>query len=259
MQIDFHYYCIGVLARAAGFNSKDALTIAYASQYVDDSTEGELIPIEAKGESLQFDPVLTSYKKLDAINAMSWSAQKRVWIPFHFIPSQPFDAGKRQAFSFVTRPGSQFARLLLAQAAKETLANHKRRLCRIGVALHTYADSWSHKDFSGRKHRDENDVEGIHVYNQADGEWEHLKVENFLYDVLPAIGHAQAGFFPDLTFQKWKFTLKPSGKEIIRDNTEEFLQAAKDIYDLLKEMEKSDLEPLIPWEELEAGPGILTG
>jgi hypothetical protein len=33
MQKDFHYYCIGVLARAGGFSKQDALTIAYASQY----------------------------------------------------------------------------------------------------------------------------------------------------------------------------------------------------------------------------------
>ena len=32
MQIDFHYYCVAVIARAAGFNSEDALIIAYASQ-----------------------------------------------------------------------------------------------------------------------------------------------------------------------------------------------------------------------------------
>jgi hypothetical protein len=38
MQKDFHYYCTAVLARAAGFSPRDALTIAYASQYVDHST-----------------------------------------------------------------------------------------------------------------------------------------------------------------------------------------------------------------------------
>ena len=36
MQRDLHYYGIGALARAAGFNRDDALTIAYASQYTDD-------------------------------------------------------------------------------------------------------------------------------------------------------------------------------------------------------------------------------
>ena len=41
MQTDFHFYCVAVLARAAGFSPDDALVLAYASQYVDDATEGE--------------------------------------------------------------------------------------------------------------------------------------------------------------------------------------------------------------------------
>ena len=57
MQKDFHYHCIAVLARAAGFRQADALTIAYASQYVDDSTESEPIRV---GE-LMFDPVRTAH------------------------------------------------------------------------------------------------------------------------------------------------------------------------------------------------------
>lgn len=34
MKQDFHFYCIGVLANAAGFSKEEALTIAYSSQYV---------------------------------------------------------------------------------------------------------------------------------------------------------------------------------------------------------------------------------
>ena len=57
MKKDFHYYCIGVLAKATGFKEDDALTIAYASQYVDDATESEPIRV---GEML-FDPVRTAH------------------------------------------------------------------------------------------------------------------------------------------------------------------------------------------------------
>ena len=70
MQQDFHYYAIGILARAAGFNPADALVIATASQYVDDATESERIPIQVNGATLQFDPVLTAYKKLDALKSI---------------------------------------------------------------------------------------------------------------------------------------------------------------------------------------------
>jgi len=65
MQRDLHYYGIGALARAAGFNRDDALTIAYASQYTDDSTESDLIQLELDEGHLKFDPVRTSYAGLE--------------------------------------------------------------------------------------------------------------------------------------------------------------------------------------------------
>jgi hypothetical protein len=93
MEKDFHYYCIGTLARASGFAPEDALTIAYASQYVDDSTESEPMRI---GEMI-FDPVRTSY---EGLRSYDWSVQKRVLIPFHFISY----ARKPQAF----KPGDEW-------------------------------------------------------------------------------------------------------------------------------------------------------
>ena len=49
MDKDIHYYCVCVLAKAAGFSEADALTIGYASQYVDDSTESEPIQVGVFG------------------------------------------------------------------------------------------------------------------------------------------------------------------------------------------------------------------
>jgi hypothetical protein len=186
VQKDFHYYCVAVLARAAGFNKKDALTIAYASQYVDDATESELIRLEIPGADLKFDPVRTAYAGLDMTGALAWSAQKRVYLPFHFIPSLPFSPKESDTFSFVTQPAvdehrggtRSFAELLLEEAESESRRNRKRRLCRIGVALHTYADTWAHQRFSGRHNREENDVENICVW--ADGDYKHLKLENLI-------------------------------------------------------------------------------
>ena len=37
MQIDFHFYTIYALARAAGFMPDNAFTIGYASQHTDDA------------------------------------------------------------------------------------------------------------------------------------------------------------------------------------------------------------------------------
>jgi hypothetical protein len=250
MQRDLHYYGIGALARAAGFNRNDALTIAYASQYTDDSTESDLIQLELDESHLKFDPVRTSYAGLETIHSLTWSAQKRVWIPFHFLPPRPFDPDDSQSFSFLTEPNSPFGQLLLAQAAKEPLENHNRRLCRIGVALHTFADSWSHQDFSGRESRGENDVESISLRNRTTNRWRKLVIENLIFDALPFIGHGEAGFFPDLAFQEWKCVVG-NGRQVERDNIETFADAAKAIYDQLCPMDKTDPSPPVPWDEIE--------
>jgi len=250
MQKDFHYYCIAVLAKAAGFNKKDALAIAYASQYTDDATESELVRLAIPGADLRFDPVRTAYSGLEMAGALTWSAQKRVYIPFHFIPPLPFAPRYSKSFSFVTQPAAEqgsFAAWLLQEAQSEPLENHRRRLCRIGIALHTFADTWAHQRFSGRHNRDENDVENICVW--ADGGCRRLKLENLLLDALPQIGHAEAGYFPDLSFQKWKYdSRRESGVE--RDNTAEFLKAARTIYDALAAMEKTEPDGPIPWQEI---------
>ena len=263
MQKDFHYYCVAVLARAAGFTKNDAHTIGYASQYVDDATEGEGIKLGTKRNYLKFDPVRTAYDlhKLDqGLQSLNWSPQKRIFIPFHFLPALPFDPDRARGFSFITEPDSTFARILLTRAAR--MNDPKRRLCAIGIAVHTYADTWSHQGFSGRRAVPENDVESIHLYDRPARRWKHLRLENLALDVLPQIGHAEAGFFPDLPFQKWKCTTKwrtttgSKQKKLRRDNTEVFLEAAHEIYKRLRAMRKSRSSKPILWKDLK--PEIAT-
>lgn len=235
MEKDFHYYCIGTLARASGFAPEDALTIAYASQYVDDSTESEPMRI---GEMI-FDPVRTSY---EGLRSYDWSVQKRVLIPFHFIPPEPIQSPKD---SFVTAPNSPFALRILREASDE--AHSRRRLCRLGVAFHILSDAWAHEGFSGRRH-EENDVENI--YHKKGRKWKHLLLDNFLLDVVPQIGHAEAGHFPDQPFLHWKYTRRMTNEEIRRNNTNIFLSAAKTIYDLLLDIDKPESDTPIAWESL---------
>ena len=139
MQQDFHFYCIGVIAKAAGFSKKEALTIAYSSQYTDDSTESEPIRV---GEML-FDPVRTAHK---GIKAFEWSVQKRVFLAFHFIPAKPIETPQD---TFCTMSNSEFAQMILHRACKER--SKRLRPYRIGIALHTFADCWAHQYFSGRE------------------------------------------------------------------------------------------------------------
>ena len=238
MNTDLHFYGTAVLARAGGFSETEALTIAYADQYVDDATEGEPIRV---GDVI-FEPVRTAQFGLDAYN---WSVQKRIFIPFHFIPPRPI---RCSSDTFVTTPGSAFAKMVWADACLEP--DQCLRLIRMGIALHTFADTWSHKWFSGRRHA-ENNVEAIHLFQNP--RWKHLKLENFYLDLMPQVGHAEAGAYPDMPQVRWKYRRHGRKRLSERNNTEDFLKAFKCIHQLLCTAEKDDAGPITPWDDLK-GP-----
>ena len=236
MNKDLHFYGLAVLARAGGFSEKDALTMAYASQYVDDATESEPLQI---GQML-FEPVRTAHYGLEAYN---WSVQKRIYIPFHFLPSNPL---RKPSDTFVTSPGSRFAGMIWEFASSEP--DPASRIIRMGIALHTFADTWSHKWFSGRQHS-ENDVENIHVFE--DKRWRHLTFENIYLDLMPQVGHAEAGAYPDQPHLRWKYLRSGYKNLSVRDNTEEFMSACHEIHSLLCKATKPYTLPLISWDDLD--------
>jgi hypothetical protein len=83
-----------------------------------------------------------------------------------------------------------------------------RNLYRVGIALHTYADSWAHQDFTGR--------------------WEDWNVVD-ANSSLPAIGHAQVTGRPDDWDSTWEDPrLKPEYRTV--DNRLRTLEAAKMVY-----------------------------
>ena len=248
MQRDFHFYATMVLARAAGFNDKDAWIIATSSQYVDDSTEHLPIYIKVNGDMLIFDPTCTSYSKINPAS-LDWTNQKRVWIPFHFLPGHLFRPNKSLHFSYLTIPNSAFGQFLLQQAIYEPLSNYKHRLVRIGVATHTFADSFSHAGFSGRHSRSENDVKHFSLWKN--GQWDESIIRKTFLNISPQIGHAEARSYPDYSSRKWRCELGEPSREIERDNVLTFLKAAKAIYLCFFEIRRLNSENLISWEELE--------
>lgn len=237
---DFHYYCVGVLARAAGFTASDALTIAYASQYVDDATENKPIAV---GDYL-FDPARTAHLGL---GAGSWSIQKRVYIPFHFLPPKPFE---EDGGNFIVKPDSPFSKLLIKRALSEK--RERARLIALGVAVHTYADTWAHQGFSGRMHS-ENSVRRLEV--MKDGEWRQFDPLTRLIRLGPRIGHVKAGVIPDLPFAKWKYVSPSTGVAVERDNPAIYMAAAKAIYELFLTVPKTSKSKPIPWSKISAPIG----
>lgn len=236
MQKDFHYCCIKYLASVAGFEEKDAQAIAYACQYVDDATENKGIRIRnlpdiagvlvAEGK---FEPTCTAHKGIQYVSGLSKDVQRKVYISFHFIPPEPY--GGEKQYDYRVRPNAPFIRSLVESAGEfcKTARNDERLrgLIRLGIALHAYGDSWSHKHFSGRWNAGDNDIERIRVWNG--NQWKPVTC----YNILPDIGHAEALELPDQSHITWQYEHDQSGEVIYRHNTEESLHAAETIYDLL--------------------------
>ena len=190
MQIDFHFYSIYALARAAGFMPDNAFTIAYSSQHTDDAKYEHALNFENGG---RFQQVLTAHKFLDA-KALNKKTCYRIWVPFHFLPG---NLGVEFYGRMVARSGSTIAQSLI-----DALLNSNPRpyiLHRLGIFLHCFADSWSHQNFLGLIRENFNDVKRLNVKELTKPTFKSLLAklkENILEYAAPKLGHAQAGSRP---------------------------------------------------------------
>lgn len=252
----FHYLTIRVLAQEAGFPPAAAQTIAYASQYADRDRATEHKKMKIAGapaiggalpryHSGTFDPICTAHW------AKSWFARLRKWakfylspkvqlavlMPFHFVPPRPGE--DLQSFSFVTEQEGALATEIVTRAtdvlAQEQVGSegYEYGLVKLGLALHTYADTWAHAGFSGRHSGLENDIGGLRVGtvgSRLQPVGLGLAVVSY---VAPDVGHAEAPSTPDLAHVQWtaKYSDRKNPlKRIERDNTTLFLNAAAVIY-----------------------------
>jgi hypothetical protein len=251
MDKSFHYHCIRVLAEKAGFPEEHAQTIAYASQYTDDATEhGKMRIRNIPGDfdyarwdagKDMFDPICTAHSGKDWLKRLwKWTkfylkpdVQRRILMPFHFLPPEALSGEDAGAFHFVTRKDSALANLVLDHALEAVARSNKATLTeglvRLGIGLHTYADTWSHDGFSGRHSSEENDIKRMKVKEGA-----RFKAVNPLEQAVsyaaPDVGHAEAVSIPDESGVHWKATYSNKKGRLDRDNAGEFLYAAQHIY-----------------------------
>ena len=201
MQIDFHYCTIRVLAEKAGFSAEDAQIIAYASQYIDDAVDHEIMNVDGHLEILSirftektFDPICTAHKGLQFLQGYQENVQNKIYIPFHFLP----DLENSSDMKVPQNCGlsRKLANQALVEISKGTGEERIMSLVRFGIALHTYADSWAHQNFSGKYEPKDNDIRDIAICK--DGKWKKIPILTQLeYNSLPDIGHAEASSFPD--------------------------------------------------------------
>jgi hypothetical protein len=238
MQIDFHHAATYVACRLAGLNADQAATVAHAAQYVDDATIDGAVNF-ADGQ--RYVRATSAHKMLDHENADT-ADNRLIWTPFHFLPGADDSApgGDRASDKdrfirkMMCRPNSPVAQTMITHCIEHQ--DVPFALHRLGIGLHTFADTWAHHDFVGmvcdlnRIRRLEPTADQAYVdtpvYKELAGGFEMFQ-QRFA-NLLP-VGHAGAITFPDLPFLKWSFT-RENGEQISRDNPTDFLAAFRNMY-----------------------------
>lgn len=258
MNINFHYFVVKTLCSAAGFEEPQAQTIAYYSQQVDDFSMHVPICVDTEPPAYLIDRhyarklteqlwlFLPHPTGIDFVRSLEKNYRHTTLAPFHFIPGKTISCIEEQGepeSAYRCIPGKETDAGLIRRIVSDAVEQAKKKkdensLMQLGMALHTYADTYAHCHFSGLDGW-ENKAVIEKVYNEFTKREEMPWVERKFFDKVPPIGHGEAGTAPDLCacridvrIQKDKNDTAFSG-HIARDNREWFLQCAREILDIL--------------------------
>jgi len=222
MDIEFHYYITYMLAEKAGFNKEDTYKIAYSSQYVDDNS---------RMYKVRGDTVYENYISQTMNILKPKSKLMQIYPCFHFIPGEheTEEAKRKDGNMHIlnTTPNSIRANKLIDDA----LAGGNPYS--VGIATHSYADTWAHQNFVGC----------FDFFNALGGALEALT---------PNVGHADAQYSPDIPGLVWKDERLVSDNKIV-NNKHRFVRAAENIFKKYKRhndknAEDSQIES--DWQEI---------
>ncbi len=201
MDKEFHYNITGIIAKRAGFSEEEALTIAHASQLVDDNDTLRFIHDE--DSDTEYEVYIS--QTMDILKPKH--QLMRIYPIFHFLPGDPMATSARRSDGkmhiLTTTPGNNLAHESM-KAAIEEKGGH--RLHRLGVATHAFVDTWAHQNFVG-------------WYDGINGQ--------SIMNMLPNIGHADFIHHPDWVGHCW------DDSRIINsqvNNNHRFLDAAKCLF-----------------------------
>jgi len=204
MNIEFHYYAVHILALEAGFDERTAFIMANSSQEIDAST----MPAAFDAPRGLVDVAVTQ-------NYLFWddAVSRGIYLPFHFIPGDPAQSSSVRADGrrnkYAVTPNSASAKELLVAALRD------KDPYLAGIALHTFADTWAHQNFSGLL----DDWNDIGSTSMAAG--------------LPPAGHLQALSSPDEPDARWQDgRLVPEQRLVVNRNR--FSAAATKIFRYLR-------------------------
>ena len=246
MQTDMHFFGTYVLARAAGIPWRDAHTIAYAAQFVDDSTRHDSTEHEDGG--LLYGIATAHHDVQCVVNSkIEPEEQRRVWVPFHFLPGGEGESLEERLLCVKDSP-----------IAREMIEHHvsaarSRQFGRelLGIAAHVYMDTFSHYGFSGIG-SEYNSVlsdsfELIGVRNKEMERYVEGKLGTFLEKfrleefasfltekATDALGHGGVATYPDRPFLHWRVTFERPrpGNGVVsdRDNPATYLEGCEKIH-----------------------------
>lgn len=209
MDTEFHYWITGLIALQAGFNREEAEIIAYSSEFVDEND------VSITVQNQKNDKDYTNFISQTMNILKPKNELMRIYPIFHFVPGEP-DAesairkdGKMHLLN--TTPNSENANNMLKAAFKST---DDQRLYRIGIASHSYVDTWAHQNFVG---------------------W-YDYFNNIGLDIKPDIGHADGEHHPDWVCHTWVDN-RLVQSEI--SNKHRFLSAAKGLFESYCSYQKS--------------------
>lgn len=254
MDIDMHYYGTYALARAAGLGADVALRIATAAEFVDDSTDTQVI---VNPQGARFRGESTAHHPTDFAPNNDLDDQLNVWVPFHFLPG---NIGTTQSQRLVCQKDSKIARRMVAHHLD--LAEATFGIEMIGIAAHVYADTFAHYGFSGISSR-VNRVKFGSI-NLINGDPIAPKVERFFgkfgvqggllrnfrdaiatvvgnvaEDTTGALGHGSVATFPDQPYLEWSYQyelpdLQSSPQAVHRQNANDYMAAALALYNMFR-------------------------
>lgn len=260
MDIHYHYFVIKTLAVHSGFSEEEAQTIAYYSQQVDDFTKCQ--PMYVEGEPPEFFTkngfakrkkdniwmVVPHPTGIDVVQSLEDHYRHTTLAPFHFLPPRTFyetersEGFTRADYRCVSATDSKRA-VLVGEIISEAVNNVKRSrnersLMELGMALHTYADTYAHCGYSGLSGW-ENKAVIKKAYNQVTKKKETSAMEHLFYKELPHIGHGNSGHVPDICSYQIDVAMLSKEKDkkysahIKRNNLKSFLECSHGILDML--------------------------
>jgi len=224
VDIEYHYWITAMIAHRAGFTEAETQVIAYASEYVDENDV--CYRIRNKKEGGEYRNFISQ-----TMNILKPKHElMRIYPIFHFVPGEP-DAetarrrdGKMHLLN--TTPNNESVNVLIDSAFK---SSSDTRLYRIGIATHTYVDTWAHQNFVG----------WYDVFN------------NIGLDLKPDIGHADGEHHPDWVSHVWEDSRLVDSAV---NNRHRFLSASKALFEKYCGYLKAEkgIDNSSQWSQLEA-------